>query len=444
MPRFRNVDRRTPMLLPPNLQDWVRPESLVHFLIEVIEEMDLSTAHVNERGSGSEQYPPSTMLALLIFCYAHGIFSSRQIERATHDYVDVRFLTGNNHPDHDTIAKFRRENDALLRSAFVQVLRYGQQLKLLRFGTLAIDGTKIKAAAQKSRTLTLQQLDQELEQLELKVTNLLLQAAQADAAATEESAVLPELGDAQKRREALLAAKAELKRQTELRHKERTAERERLAKHVPPRGLPEPGCPEPRTTDTVNLTDPGSSLTPGKQDAGFIQGYNAQIAVSVPEARGGLSLIVAAEVVRDTSDQQQLEPMIRRSVENLQQTPALVLADRGYDNSAHIETVEQSYRARVVCPPVRNAQRKENPTSRYRWERQRRQKRDERQARFETAQEKALYQQRNTTVEPAFGIIKDALGFNRFHLRGLEKVRTEWVLVTLAFNCRRIAAAKHN
>jgi len=165
----------------------------------------------------------------------------------------------------------------------------------------------------------------------------------------------------------------------------------------------------------------------------------------VPEARGGLSLIVAADVVRDTSDQQQLEPMIRRSVENLQQTPALVLADRGYDNSAHIEAVEQSYRTRVVCPPVRNAQRKENRNSRYyKWERQRRQKRDEREARFETAEEKALYQQRNTTVEPAFGIIKDALGFDRFHLRGLEKVRTEWVLVALAFNCRRIGAAQRN
>src|ERR1700690_3325581 len=120
--RFVNIDRGTPMLLPPDLRDWVQEDDLAHFIIEAVQAVDLSLAALNVRGTGSEQYPPGMMLGLLIYCYAQGIFSSRQIERATHQHISVRYLTGNTHPDHDTVAKFRRENAALIRSAFVQLL----------------------------------------------------------------------------------------------------------------------------------------------------------------------------------------------------------------------------------------------------------------------------------------------------------------------------------
>jgi hypothetical protein len=251
----------------------------------------------------------------------------------------------------------------------------------------------------------------------------------------------PELTSAQGRRERLLAAKAELIRQAEEQQRQERAERERLAEHVPPRGLPAVGSGRPDPQDRLNLSDPESTLTPGKKEK-FIQGYNAQLSVSVPSEKDEPSLILAAAVARDTNDLRQLEPMTRQTVENLQAAPIEVLVDRGYDNTAHMVVVEKNYGSRVVCPPVHVANQKPEPATRYRWEKERRRRRDERRERFQSAEEQTLYQRRNTTVEPAFGIIKDALGFTRFRLRGLAKVQMEWRLVGLAFNCRRLAHAR--
>lgn len=148
--RLVNVDRNTPMLLPPDLREWVRDDDLVHFVIDALSVLDVSSARLNERGTGNEQYPPSVMLGLPIYCYAQGSFSSRQIERATYQNISVRYLAGNTHPDHDTVAKFRRENAALIRSAFVHLLRLAQASGLLCLGAIALDGTKIAVARRRS------------------------------------------------------------------------------------------------------------------------------------------------------------------------------------------------------------------------------------------------------------------------------------------------------
>lgn len=148
-----NVDRETPMLLPVDMRDWVPENDLVHFVISAVETMELGSARVNTRGSGSKQYPPAMLLALMIYCYANGLFSSRRIERATYRDIAVRYVTGNTHPDHDTICRFRRENGALVREAFAQVLRLAREMKLLKVGTVAVDGTHIKANASKHLAL---------------------------------------------------------------------------------------------------------------------------------------------------------------------------------------------------------------------------------------------------------------------------------------------------
>src|SRR4029450_8105000 len=170
--RLLSIDRKTAYLLPPDMRDWVPENDLVHFLIEALEMLDLSAAKVNERGSGSEQYPPGMMLLLLIYCYAQGIFSSRKIEQATYLNVAVRYLCANTHPDHDTIATFRRENLTLLRSVFVQVLQLAKEAGLVKLGAVSIDGTKMGAATHKRRTVSYEQLEEQIAQLDKEVEKL--------------------------------------------------------------------------------------------------------------------------------------------------------------------------------------------------------------------------------------------------------------------------------
>jgi transposase len=152
--RFQNIDRNTPMLLPPDLRDWVAEDDLVHFIIGAVERLPLSTFAVHEKGCGDAQYPPHAMLALLLYCYANGLFSSRRIERATHRDVAVRFLMANHHPDHDSICAFRRNNLEAVARAFVDVLELARELKLLHLGTVSLDGTHIKASAYKNQNVT--------------------------------------------------------------------------------------------------------------------------------------------------------------------------------------------------------------------------------------------------------------------------------------------------
>ena len=169
--RYVCVDRDSPMLLPPDLRDWVGPADLVHFVIEAVEGMKLPCLKVNHRGTGSEQFPPKMMLELLIYCYANGVFSSRRIERATYRDIAVRFLTGNTHPDHDTICTFRRENFDSVGEAFLQVLHLARELGLLKVGTVSVDGTKMLANASKHNSLRYDRAG-ELVELQLRLDRL--------------------------------------------------------------------------------------------------------------------------------------------------------------------------------------------------------------------------------------------------------------------------------
>lgn len=429
--RFVDVDRTTPMLLPPDLRDWVQHDDLVHFLVDALGVLDLSAARINHRGTGSHQYPPGMMLGLLVYCYANGIFSSRLIERATHQNISVRYLTANTHPDHDTIATFRRQNSALLRSAFVQLLQLARRTGLLQLGVLALDGTKLAASATKRKTLTAAQIEEELCGLDERVGQLLEQAEAADQNENSTDQLPAELADAQARRARLQQAKAQLEEQAQARHRQREEDRQQRPPGDSPRRVPV----EPRPTDTINPTDPDSTLTPTAQ-ARYIQGYNAQVVVST-QSRG---LIVAADVVRDTNDLQQLEPMIEQAIENAGPT-SHVLVDTGYENIRQIMALEKRHRLEVLCPPAAIANAKDQTVPRSPWRRQRKVKRQELRARLQTPEGRALYRLRRMTVEPAIGIIKSVLGFVRFRLRGLNQVKTEWLLVSLAFNSRRMAAA---
>lgn len=227
-----SVDRQTPLLLPCDLRDWVREDDMVHFVIEAVEGLPLTEFQVNHRGTGHEQDPPAMMLALLIYCYCNGVFGSRRIEEATYHHVGVRYLTGDTHPDHDTIAKFRRENLAAVHACFVNVLEQAREIGVLKVGTVSVDGTKIRANASKHKNVMYGRAGELIEQLDQEVQGLLEKAEQVDNTDVDEGQRLPEevtrsealkakLKDARERLEQRAEAraqaeKAEYLRKTEL------------------------------------------------------------------------------------------------------------------------------------------------------------------------------------------------------------------------------------
>ena len=218
MSNFVDCDRDQAFLLPPDLRDWIPSDDLAHFVIEAVERVALGASKVNRRGTGSAQYHPRMMLALLIYCYANGIFSSRRIGRATHRDIGVRFIAANLHPDHDTIARFRRENFAAVSESFLQVLLLAKELKLLRVGLVSVDGSKFKANASKHRSVTYERAGGLIVQLEGEIAALLSRAEAADVAGEEDPQALPkEIARREALRDKLDAARRHLEAQAEAR-----------------------------------------------------------------------------------------------------------------------------------------------------------------------------------------------------------------------------------
>lgn len=443
---FVNVDRDTPLLLPPDLRQWVPEDDLVHFVIEAVEGMNLQSFRVNERGTGSDQYPPRMMLGLLIYCYANGIFGSRRVERATHRDVAVRYLTGDTHPDHDTIAKFRRENFEAVATCFVKVLELAQELKLLKVGTVSVDGTHLRANAGKNRSVTYQRAGELIEQLELEVKELLTQAEQADNSERDEGQRLPaEIA----RREGLKSKLEQARQHLEQRAKERAAgeqaEYERkVAEREQRQGSSQgkrikPPDDRPRPDEQTNLVDGDSRLMRKNKRSSYEQCFNAQATVDAD----GSQLVLSTRVSQCASDRNELAADVAAIAAALGQ-PQAVLADNGYANEEEVQQLERQQIDVYVSTGAESGQQRRlhdfRPPSRRR-ESQKQPKAPWLQAmkqKLETETGRRLYRLRQQTVEPVFGVIKHAMGFRQFLLRGIAKVRGEWQLVSLAYNCKRL------
>ena len=447
--RFVNVDRDTPLLLPPDLRQWVPPDHLAHYILDAVDSLALHRVQVNERGTGDEQFPPRMMLSLLIYCYATGTISSRQIERATYTDVAVRFLTGDTHPDHDTICTFRRQNSELLAESFVRVLELARELKLLRVGqiTLAVDGTKVLANASKHAAVSYQRAGQLIEQLQLEVATLLRKAEEADSTPLQDGLSIPaEIA----RRQHRLAQLAQARTVIEARARQRAAEQrpgyeaKQAARESKRQRGQRPGGHEPRPPtetpgpkDQFNFTDPDSRIMKAGNGAHFEQAYNAQAGLDTTSR-----LIVAARVTDAPNDKQQLVPTVATVPTASVGAVAAVLVDNGFYSAEAVQAIEREggptvYSAvektshhrsvadleqRADPPPPSSAA---DPTAQMRY-------------RLQTKTGRALYKLRQQTIEPVFGIIKEAMGFRRFSLRGLAKVELEWTLVCLAYNLRRL------
>jgi transposase len=446
MSNFRPTDRRIDYLMPPSVEEWLPQRHLARFVVEIVESLDLRGMSASYRGSGSASYRPAVLLSLLIYGCATGVFSSRKLERATFDSVAFRFIAANDHPDHDTIATFRRRFLTRIELLFVDVLKLAREMGVLQMGTVALDGTKVHANASRHSALSYEHAGKIEAQLKAEVAELLAKAESADQADVPDGMSIPEELE---RREARLAKLAEARAKIEARAKERydleqaeyqaklaaRAAKAEASGKKPGGRPPQPPVEGPLPTDQINLTDEESRIMP-VAGGGFEQCYNAQAVV----AEGSL-LVVAADVVQATNDKQQLQPMLSKvaGLPDELGKVATLLADTGYFSAASVSACVAAGIEPLIAmgrqphyPPLSERfadapEAPENPTP------------VEAMAhRLQTPDGRKLYALRKQTPEPVFGIIKSVMGFRQFLLRGHDAVRGEWSLVTLAWNMKRL------
>lgn len=447
--RFVTIDRETPLLLPPDLRDWVPHDHLAHYLLDAIASLPLTTLRVNERGTGDAQYPPRMLLGLLLYCYATGTFSSRAIERATYTDVAVRFLSGDTHPDHDTLCTFRRQNAAVVTESFVQVLELARELKLAQFGqvTLAVDGTKVLANASKHSAVSYRRAGEQIELLRQEVEQLLAKAEQADSVPLQDGLSIPaEIARRQQRLEKLQTARAVIEERARQRA---TLQSPRAAggPDTPPPPPPESGsgsggeasapAAAPQPQDQYNFTDPDSRIMKAGNGAHFEQAYNAQAAVDTVSR-----LIVGQRVTNAPTDKQQLVPTLAAVAAPVRAAVSAVLADNGFYSEAAVRAVEANGGPTVYAAVAKTAHHRSVADLEVQTEPvpppPEAQAMEQMRYRLQTSAGRMLYRLRQQTVEPVFGILKEALGFRRFSLRGLTGAQSEWTLVCVAYNLRRM------
>ena len=443
---FRQVDRDTLFLLPPSMEDWLPEGHLARFIVEIVAQLDLTIIKAAYSGRGSKAHHPEMLLALLFYGYATGVFSSRKLEQATYDSVAFRYIAANDHPDHDTIATFRKRFLLQLTPLFVQILLIAQQMGCLKLGKVSLDGTKIKANASKHRALSWKHACKLEAQIKAEVADLLRQAEEADHNEQADGLDIPaELARREERLNAIASAKAEIERRAADRYAEEQADYEnKLAKRKnkeqetgkKARGQhPKPPVSGPRDKDQVNLTDEESRIMP-ISGGGFDQCYNAQASVDIETM-----LIVGQHLSQKPNDKQELNPALE-SLTTLPQSLGAVdslLADAGYFSEANVESCikeeilpfisahrdshNQNLKERFAEPdPL--SEEADNVT--------------QMKHRLKTQSGRAIYAKRKCTVEPVFGIIKAIMGFRQFLLRGVESVRGEWNLVCIAWNLKRL------
>ena len=447
MANFRPIDRATPFLLPPSVEDWLPKDHLARFVVDIVDQLDLSALTRQYRGTGSAAYHPTVMLGLLIYGYATGVYSSRRIEAAAHESIAFRYIAANEQPDHDSLCTFRKRFLKEIEVLFVQVLCIARQMKLLKLGTIALVGTKVHANASRHSALSYGHAQKIEAQLEAEVKEMLARAEAADQEPLPEGLSIPE---ELARREARLAAIRQAKAQIEARAAERDAQekaeyeakmkaREEKTKSTgkkPGGKPPAPPSAGVRPTDQINLTDPDSRIMPST-GKGFEQSYNAQAAVDTESM-----LVVAIGMAQVATDKQQVEPMLKVLAglpEELGRVEHL-LTDNGYFSAANVESCV----AAKIEPLLAAGRDQHHPHWADRFTEppplvEPAGAVDRMKHRLKTVQGRKLYGLRKQSAEPVFGIIKSVMRFRQFLLRGLASVRGEWTLVTMAWNIKRMA-----
>ena len=424
------------LLLPPSLHEWLPQDHLAHFIADTIDQLDLSAFYKRYEDGGSRNQPfhPAMMVKVLVYAYASGVFSSRKIAKKLHEDVAFRVLAAGNFPKHRTICDFRALHLNELSVLFVQVVKLARECGLVKLGTIAVDGTKLRANASKHKAMSYERMQAAEQQLKEQIDALLARAKQADAneADEPETDIPAEIA----RREQRLSAIREAKQRLEQRQREADAKRGRSPdddnrpkdKDGQPkkagRGFARAfGVPEPKAQD--NFTDPDSRIM--KTSAGFEQCYNAQTAVDAHA-----QIIIAAELTNNAADNAELPRMLQAARDNTGNDAKVALADAGYRSEEVLAQLSTGPTEVLVALGREGKKQADIDAEKLSLT-------AAMATKLRSADGQTKYRRRKAIVEPPNGWIKQVLGFRQFSLRGIDKVRCEFRLVCAALNLRRMA-----
>jgi len=446
--RFKPYQPNQLFLLPPDMKDWLPDDHLVYFVMDVVDELDLSAIYrcYDSTKGGQPPFDPKMMVSLLFYAYCVGLPSSRRIEKATYERVAFRILTADQHPDHDTIADFRKRHIDTLSGLFVQILRLCQAVGLVKLGHVSLDGTKVKANASKHKAMSYGRMEKKAEELEAEVKRLLTEAQAVDDAEDAKYGKgkrgdelpkelrfkqdrLKKIKEAMKSLEQEAKAKADAKRE-EIRLKELSLQKEGKKRKGK---KPKDPSDEPDSKAQRNFTDPQSRIMKDGASKSFEQAYNCQAAVDEES-----QIIVATNVTQQPNDKQQLEPLVEEIKKNTDdKTPEKLSADNGYFSEPNVQYLEDEGIDGYIATGRQKhgdvsqcAQRGRIPKDATKQERMAR--------KLRTKKGRETYSKRKQIVEPVFGQIKETRGFRRFLLRGLENVSAEWDLICLTHNLLKL------
>jgi transposase len=442
---FKTADGEAALELRVSRREVLPPEHLARFVVDVVSQLDFSQIYARKGASGGQPYAPEVLVARLLYGYGTGVFSSRKIEQATSESIPFRFVAGDLHPDHDTMAHFRRSFLEEIKELFVQVLLLAGEAEVLKLGNISVDGSQIHADASKSQAVSCKRLLELEAELRREVEELLALAEAADQGALPEGfQVADEIARRQARRARLQQAQAVLEARADERYQAERAEyeakvRERQQKAQatgrPTRGRePKPPEPGPRDKDQYHFTDPESRIMKNSTDDGFDQHDNVPVAVDQDSL-----LIMATTVSHQANDQQEAVPTID-AIDPRVGTPAAAALENGYFSSTNIEHLE----GRRINPYIATGREPHHRSWKEYFQHQGEPPSEQASAKekmaykLKTAIGQAIYGLRQCTVEPVIGIIKAVLGFRQFSLRGLAAAAGEWCLVCLAFNVKRL------
>lgn len=447
MARFKTVDRDTIYLMPPSIQEWLPENHLARFVVDVVAQLDLKPIYNSYRGCGSEAADPGMLVSLLFYGYASGTFSSRKLEKASYENIPIRYICANNHPDHDTIANFRKRFLPQIGKYFVDILIIAKELKFLNLGKISIDGSKFKANASRHSAMSYSHASELEERLKKEVKQLLELAQKADDEEESKLDIPEELELREKRLEKIRKAKQVIeeraaerdevnKEEYEKKIEQRRVKEEETGKKV---GGKKPSPPKtgPKPKDQYNFTDPESSIMKSGSTGSFEQDYNAQMAVDQESM-----LVVGRHISNHPNDKKELNPVLD-SIPEEAGKPDAAAADTGYFSKSNIDDCKR----RGIEPFISVGREPHYHTVEQLLEEdfsltdidvEGLTPTEEMSLRLKTVEGKEIFGKRKCTVEPVFGIIKQAMSFRQFLLRGIENVKGEWDLVCTAYNLKRM------